>query len=110
MVKRTIPVVDLSKFTDGTAAEKKAFVKKLGDAFHEIGFVGVRNHGVSQQLIDDFYAASKAFFGLPTEIKEKYKVSDNGLRAMAKRNNITKTYVERFAYYPKKEIDTLFSL
>ena len=38
MVKRTIPVVDLSKFTDGTAAEKKAFVKKLGDAFHEIGF------------------------------------------------------------------------
>jgi excisionase family DNA binding protein len=45
-----------------------------------------------------------------SEIKEKYNVSDNGLRAMAKRNNIKKTYVERFAYYPKKEIDTLFSL
>ncbi|OAD46006.1 hypothetical protein LPB303_03565 [Polaribacter atrinae] len=45
-----------------------------------------------------------------SEIKEKYKVSDNGLRAIAKRNNISKTYIERFAYYPKKEIDTLFSL
>jgi len=73
MAKRTIPVVDLSKFTDGTAAEKKAFVKKLGDAFHEIGFVGVKNHGVSQQLIDDFYAASKAFFALPTDVKRGYE-------------------------------------
>ena len=45
-----------------------------------------------------------------SEIKEKYKVSDNGLRAMTKRNKIPKTYIERFAYYPKKEIDALFSL
>ena len=73
MAKRTIPVVDLSKFTDGTPKEKKAFIKKLGDAFHKIGFVGVKNHGVSQQLIDDFYAASKAFFALPTAIKRSYE-------------------------------------
>ncbi len=73
MAKRTIPVVDLSKFTAGTTTEKKAFVKKLGDAFHEIGFVGVKNHGVSQQLIDDFYAASKAFFALSTDLKENYR-------------------------------------
>ena len=45
-----------------------------------------------------------------SEIKEKYKVSDNGLRAMTKRNKIPKTYIERFAYYPKEEIDALFSL
>jgi excisionase family DNA binding protein len=44
------------------------------------------------------------------EIKKKYKVSDNGLRAMAKRSNVSKTYVEKFAYYSKKEIDTLFLL
>lgn len=75
MAKRTIPVVDLSKFTEGTAQQKKAFVKKLGNAFHEIGFVGVKNHGVSQQLIDDFYAASKAFFGLPKATKRNYEIA-----------------------------------
>lgn len=75
MAKRTIPVVDLSKFTDGTARQKKAFVKKLGNAFHEIGFVGVKNHGVSQQLIDDFYAASKAFFSLPKATKRNYEIA-----------------------------------
>ncbi|MFK7983791.1 MAG: isopenicillin N synthase family dioxygenase [Saprospiraceae bacterium] len=73
MAKRTIPVVDLSRFIAGTAEEKKAFVKKLGEAFHQIGFVGVKNHGVSQQLIDDFYAASKAFFGLPVTVKQNYE-------------------------------------
>jgi excisionase family DNA binding protein len=45
-----------------------------------------------------------------SEIKEKYKVSDNGLRAITKRNKMPKIYIDRFAYYPKKEIDTLFSL
>ncbi|MEM6316784.1 MAG: 2-oxoglutarate and iron-dependent oxygenase domain-containing protein [Bacteroidota bacterium] len=75
MANRTIPVVDLSTFTEGSAAEKDAFVKKLGNAFHEIGFVGVKNHGVSQQLIDDFYTASKAFFALPTDVKRKYEIA-----------------------------------
>ncbi len=74
MGKRTIPVVDLSKFTEGTTDQRTAFVKKLGKAFHEIGFVGVTNHGVSQQLIDDFYAASKAFFALPTDTKRNYEI------------------------------------
>ena len=74
MGKRTIPVVDLSKFTEGTTDQRTAFVKKLGKAFHEIGFVGVTNHGVSQQLIDDFYAASKAFFALPTATKRNYEI------------------------------------
>lgn len=74
MSTRTIPVVDLSTFTDGTAEQRKAFVQELGTAFHEIGFVGVINHQVSPLLIDDFYAASKAFFGLPEATKRQYEI------------------------------------
>ncbi len=72
--KRAIPVIDLSKFTQGTAAQRKAFVAKLGKAFHEVGFVGVVNHGVSQTLIDDFYAEAKAFFALQVDVKKQYEV------------------------------------
>jgi len=75
MTKRTIPVVDLTQYTEGNATQKKAFVETLGNAFHEIGFVAVKNHGVSQQLIDDFYAASKAFFALPVEAKRQYEIA-----------------------------------
>lgn len=74
MSKRTIPVVDLSQFTQGTADERSAFVDQLGKAFHEIGFVGVINHGIPKQLIDDFYAASKRFFALPKATKQQYEI------------------------------------
>ena len=70
---RAIPLVDLSKFINGTAQEKAEFVHTLGDAFHSVGFVGVVNHGISKALIEDFYAASKQFFALPVETKRQYE-------------------------------------
>lgn len=74
MSERTIPVVDLSKFVNGNDAERSAFVSELGNAFHNVGFVGVINHGVPQDLIDNFYAASKAYFSLPVADKKKYEI------------------------------------
>lgn len=74
MSTRTIPVIDLSKFTEGSALERATFVEALGKAFHEIGFVGIINHKVPQLLIDDFYAASKTFFALPARTKQQYEI------------------------------------
>lgn len=74
MSTRAIPVVDLSKFVNGTPEERDEFVKKLGKAFHEIGFVGVVNHGIPKDLIDGFYRESKSFFSLPVDLKRKYEV------------------------------------
>lgn len=71
---RTIPVVDLSKFVNGNDDQKAEFVQEIGRAFHQVGFVGVTNHGVPKQLVDDFYAASKAFFSLPVDTKRSYEV------------------------------------
>ena len=74
MAERNIPVVDLSKFVNGNMEERSAFVRSIGRAFHEIGFVGVINHGIPKELIDGYYAASKRFFNLPLEIKKQYEV------------------------------------
>lgn len=73
-ITRTIPLVRLAQFVNGDAGHRTAFVKELGNAFHEIGFVGVIDHGISKQLINDFYDASKAFFSLPEAVKRKYEV------------------------------------
>jgi isopenicillin N synthase-like dioxygenase len=72
---RTIPLVDLSQFTEGDTEAREAFVKELGRAFHEIGFVGVTGHGIPKALIDDFYRASKAFFALPAATKQQYELA-----------------------------------
>jgi len=74
MSTRAIPLVDLSKFVNGDAEERAAFVEKLGKAFHEIGFVGVINHGIPKSLIEEFYSTSKSFFGLPVSTKRNYEV------------------------------------
>lgn len=76
MSKRTIPLVSLDQFVNGNEAQRKQFVEQLGKAFHEIGFVGVINHGIPKKLIDGFYKASNAFFRLPEEVKKKYEVKD----------------------------------
>ena len=75
MSNRAIPLVDLSQFQNGSEEEKLSFVDQLGKAFHEVGFVGVINHGIPHELVDQFYAAAKAFFALPIETKAKYEVS-----------------------------------
>lgn len=75
MSKRNIPVVDLEQFVNGDSSARANFVEALGKAFNEVGFVGVVNHGVPAQLVDDFYAAAKRFFGLTVDVKRKYEVA-----------------------------------
>ena len=70
----SIPVVDLSEFVNGDAESKKAFVQQLGNAYEEVGFVAVKNHGIPDQLIKDLYEFVQQFFSLPSEQKLKYEI------------------------------------
>ncbi|MEQ9443848.1 MAG: 2-oxoglutarate and iron-dependent oxygenase domain-containing protein [Cyclobacteriaceae bacterium] len=67
-----IPSLDLHEFTQGTAAQRKQFVADLGDAFHRIGFVAIKNHGLTDELTENLYSTVKEFFALPEEVKRKY--------------------------------------
>ncbi|MBB6326178.1 isopenicillin N synthase-like dioxygenase [Algoriphagus iocasae] len=75
-----IPSLDLADFTSGTAEQKAAFVKKLSDAYQNIGFVAIKNHGLSQELQDRLYHSIKSFFALPDEIKAKYEKPEIGFQ------------------------------
>ena len=72
---RTIPLIDLGRFVHGNSEERQQVVEQLGKAFHETGFVGVVNHGISKELIDEFYAASRSFFKLDTATKKQYELA-----------------------------------
>ena len=75
MKEKGIPTVDLSKFVNGSPEDRSAFVRTLGDAFHNVGFVAVVNHGIPKSLVDGFYTASKAFFALPEAVKRRYELA-----------------------------------
>ena len=71
---KNIPSVDLADFTQGNKETKAAFVKELGKAYEEIGFVAVKNHGLSDALCAELYAQVKGFFTLSKEEKEAYEI------------------------------------
>ena len=71
---KNIPSVDLADFTEGNKETKAAFVKELGKAYEEIGFVAVKNHGLSDALCAELYTQVKAFFTLSKEEKEAYEI------------------------------------
>ncbi len=62
------------QYVEGDASEKAAFVKTLGKAYEELGFIAVEGHGIPEELITDFYNCVGKFFQLPVETKLKYEI------------------------------------
>ena len=76
-----IPSLDLADFTSGTAEQKKQFVQELGQAYEEIGFVAIKNHGLSDELTAKLYDSFQSFFQLEQSKKESYIIPGlNGQR------------------------------
>ena len=73
-----VPSVDLANFTANDPARKEKFVRTLGDAFENIGFVAVKNHGLSDALVQKLYRSIKQFFDLPEAVKAGYEVKGLG--------------------------------
>ncbi|WP_207433877.1 isopenicillin N synthase family dioxygenase [Sabulibacter ruber] len=69
-----IPSLDLADFVSGDPARKAAFVQALGEAYQNIGFVAVKNHGLSNELTERLYTATQSFFALPDDVKSKYEI------------------------------------
>jgi isopenicillin N synthase-like dioxygenase len=70
----SIPSVDLGEFLSGDPVRKNQFVQNLGKAYEEIGFVAVKNHGISDKLIADLYEYVQQFFSLPLDQKKNYEI------------------------------------
>lgn len=68
-----IPSLDLNDFNTNDELVKHLFVKQLGDAFNDIGFVAIKNHGLTDDLTKQLYEVIQAFFALPDEVKAKYE-------------------------------------
>lgn len=70
-----IPLLNLEDFTQGDAQQKATFVETLGKAFEEVGFVSIRNHGISDDDVETLYNKVKDFFSLEENNKMKYEIA-----------------------------------
>lgn len=75
---KNIPCVDLGDFLSEDPKRKQKFIKEIGEAYEEIGFVALKGHFLSDSITENLYKDVKAFFDLPTEIKESYEIDGIG--------------------------------
>ena len=72
---QTIPQVDLQQFLSQDPSDRNQFVSNLGSAFSDIGFVALRGHYLTEELVTELYDQIMAFFDLPESIKMKYHIA-----------------------------------
>ena len=58
--------------------DPEGFAQKLGHSFEEFGFAIIANHGIPDELIHRAEEKAKAFFALPEDVKNKYRVPGGG--------------------------------
>ena len=74
-----IPQIDVGALLGNDAAAKRAVAREIYDACSRVGFFYIHNHGVPKEVVDNMFAAIRAFFALPHA--EKMEITaDNSLQ------------------------------
>lgn len=73
-----IPSVDLADFLSNDPKRKEHFIKSIGAAYEDIGFVALKNHFLSDVLVSQLYEQVEQFFKLPVDVKRGYEREDLG--------------------------------
>jgi isopenicillin N synthase-like dioxygenase len=69
-----VPILDLAPLTDGGSIEPLA--QALRQACLSTGFFYVKNHGISQHLVERVFATTKRYFDLPVEQRMAHKMDE----------------------------------
>lgn len=64
-----IPVVDFARWRSNSHEEQLNIAKELVSACHNVGFVYIVNHGISDELLDEAFGMTKKLFDLSHEEK-----------------------------------------
>lgn len=71
---KQIPSVNLRDFLSDDTNKRKDFIKHIGNAYEDIGFVALEGHFLDKDLVDELYTQVRDFFSLPYETKSKYEI------------------------------------
>jgi isopenicillin N synthase-like dioxygenase len=67
-----VPTLSLRDYTNGSTEARDAFIEDLFSGFKYYGFVILKDHPVSVDLLDQAYKQAEELFRLPAEIKNSY--------------------------------------
>ena len=111
----SIPVVDIGPLLKGGAADKRRVAEEMCIAANGVGFFYVRNHGVPEQLIEDLFRVTRAFFNSTAADKDTVRVTAKkrgyiGHYQGIMQNSTTRDLRETFLWGREFDEDTLKEL
>ncbi|MFB2880163.1 isopenicillin N synthase family dioxygenase [Floridanema aerugineum] len=71
-----IPIIDFAPFINGDANSKNLIANQVNQACQGIGFMYIKNTGISENLIKQVFREAKIFFALPITVKNQLAWSD----------------------------------
>lgn len=77
---RKVPVLSLSHFTAGNVHQQKEFIEQLFLGIKDYGFIILKDHGVSTELLAQAYSILQKFFSQSEAVKLKYAKAHGGQR------------------------------
>lgn len=77
---RAVPTLSLKSFTEGRESEQIQFVRDLFLGLKDYGFIILKDHDVSTDLLTQSYQILEKFFNLPVEQKLNYSGVQGGQR------------------------------
>jgi len=85
-----IPVLDLGPLRAGEPGALERLGTELREAFTEVGFYFVRNHGISQALLDATFAEAERFHAQALDEKLALKINEHNIGYMPMRGATTR--------------------
>ena len=73
-----VPVIDLTPWLSGGAAGRAAVAAQVDEALQSVGFFLISGHGVPGGLRGQVREQARAFFALPADVKQRYRVTVGG--------------------------------
>ena len=86
----TIPVLDLAPLLRGDKGAESVLGAALRDAFENVGFYFVINHGIPQSLIDATFDAARRFHAMPLEKKLALRMNKDNVGYMPFKGSTTR--------------------
>ncbi|KAF8325168.1 Clavaminate synthase-like protein [Cantharellus anzutake] len=71
-----VPVIDFAPFWSDSEGMKKEVARQVVDAFKNIGFMYIKNHGVDEVFVQEVFHESDKFFALPQAVKDELAWKD----------------------------------
>mmetsp|Transcript_43449 Transcript_43449/g.113106 ORF Transcript_43449/g.113106 Transcript_43449/m.113106 type:complete len:93 (-) Transcript_43449:1946-2224(-) len=69
MAESEVPLISIKPYLEGDAEGSKKVIEQIKFAGEKVGFMMICDHGVPQDIIDENWKATRAYFDLPREKK-----------------------------------------